>query len=129
MRKKMRVTWVPLALALLAGQSWCSASFAQSALDPKLTGDWIKVNTGDQIRIRNSGEAELFLSGEASMFNGNGGVEKCNEGGANLCIKLQRVNCAFRYSFVQNALNLQFRTGSPDIACKALSGDFQKRQD
>ena len=110
-------------------QGLLSPAWAQSSPDARLTGDWVKVGTGDQIRIKSNGELELFLSGQASVFNGNGAIEKCTEGGANLCFKAQRVNCAFRFSFLPTSLNLSFRTGGPDSACKALSGDFQKRQD
>ena len=102
---------------------------AQLALDRRLIGDWIKVGAGDLIKIHENGDIELFLSGQAAPFSGNGSIARCIEGGANLCLTGRRLKCEYRSSFAQGKLNLQFRTGSPDIACKAAAGDFRRREE
>ena len=100
---------------------------SQFAVDEKLFGTWSKDGTGELLKISSNGDVDIFLAGQATVFSGNGSIERCSEGGANLCIAGPRLKCAFRSAFTQGVLNLQFRTGSPDIACRALSGDFRRR--
>ena len=100
---------------------------SQFAVDERLFGTWSKDGTGELLKISSNGDVDIFLAGQATVFSGNGSIERCSEGGANLCIAGPRLKCAFRSAFTQGVLNLQFRTGSPDIACRALSGDFRRR--
>lgn len=100
-------------------------SQAQSSSRSELVGKWIKSESGDTIEFKANGDLDLFLSGQASPFSGNGSFERCTDGGANLCITGARLKCAYRYSVVQGMLNLQFRSGAPDVACKAAAGDFR----
>ena len=102
---------------------------AQSAVDQRVVGNWIKVGSGDRINFQANGDIELFFSGQAAPFSGNGSMGRCIEGGANLCLTGQRLQCNYRYSFTEEKLNLQFRTGSPAVACNAAAGDFRKRAD
>ena len=100
---------------------------SQFVVDERLFGTWSKDGTGELLKISSNGDVDIFLAGQATVFSGNGSIERCSEGGANLCIAGPRLKCAFRSAFTQGVLNLQFRTGSPDIACRALSGDFRRR--
>ena len=100
-------------------------SQAQSSSRPELVGKWIKTESGDTLEFKANGDLDLFLSGQASPFSGNGSFDRCTDGGANLCITGARLKCAYRYSVVQGMLNLQFRSGAPDVACKAAAGDFR----
>ena len=100
---------------------------SQFSVDERLFGRWSKDGTGEVLNIQQNGDVDIFLAGQATPFSGNGSIERCSEGGANLCIAGPRLKCAFRSAFTQGVLNLQFRTGSPDVACRALSGDFRRR--
>jgi len=99
---------------------------AQEVSIAEIYGKWIKSGTGDTIEFKSNADMILFLSGQASTFSGNGAFGKCTDGGGNLCITGLRLKCAYRYSIVQGQLNMQFRSGSPDLPCKAVSGDFRK---
>lgn len=91
----------------------------------ELVGKWMKSGTGETIEFKENGDVDLFLSGQAASFSGNGSFDRCTDGGANLCITGVRLKCAYRYALVQGKLNLQFRSGAPDAACKAAAGDFR----
>ena len=117
---------------ILAFSSFLSITLVQDAnsqfsVDERLFGTWSKDGTGELLKISSNGDVDIFLAGQATVFSGNGSIERCSEGGANLCISGPRLKCAFRSAFTQGVLNLQFRTGSPDIACRSLSGDFRRR--
>jgi hypothetical protein len=113
--------------SLCLGVIFANTAFSQFAVDDKLFGTWSKDGTGELLKISTNGDVDIFLAGQATVFSGNGSIERCSEGGANLCIAGPRLKCAFRSAFTQGVLNLQFRTGSPDVACRALSGDFRRR--
>ena len=113
-----------MAVALLSVGIMSQAVNAESAFDGRLIGEWSKAGSGDRIIMKDNGDADFFLSGQSSVFNGSGSFGRCIDGGGNLCITGARMKCAYRYSFVQDTLNLQFRSGGPDMACKALSGDY-----
>ena len=100
-------------------------ALAQASSSSELVGKWMKSGTGETIEFKANGDLDLFLSGQASPFSGNGSFDRCTEGGANVCITGARLKCAYRYSLVQGMLNLQFRSGAPDVACKAATGDFR----
>jgi len=104
----------------------CNAASAQEAVNSDLGGKWIKVGTGDTIEFKSNGDVDLFLSGQAASFSGNGSFSRCTDGGANVCITGNRLKCAYRYAIVQGQLNLQFRSGAPDVACRSAAGDFRK---
>jgi hypothetical protein len=108
------------------GISFSQPVLAQDALNSDLAGKWIKVGSGDTIDFKGNGDLDLFLSGQAASFSSNGSFSRCTDGGANLCITGTRLKCAYRYTIAQGQLNLQFRSGAPDIACKAAAGDFRK---
>jgi hypothetical protein len=97
----------------------------QASWSAELVGKWMKSGTGETIDFKEKGDVDLFLSGQATSFSGNGSFDRCTDGGANLCITGARLKCAYRYSLVQGILNLQFRSGAPDVACKAATGDFR----
>ena len=114
-------------LSTMLGTISINYANSQFAVDERLFGTWSKDGTGELLKISSNGDVDIFLAGQATVFSGNGSIERCSEGGANLCIAGPRLKCAFRSAFTQGVLNLQFRTGSPDIACRALSGDFRRR--
>ena len=97
----------------------------QGGASGELLGKWMKAGTGETIDFKANGDLDIFLSGQATSFSGNGSFDRCSDGGANLCITGARLKCAYRYSVVQGVLNLQFRSGAPDVACKAAAGDFR----
>ena len=113
-----------VALLSLAFGFPASAEFQVSA-NAELVGKWMKSGSGETIEFKENGDLDLFLSGQASSFSGNGSFDRCTEGGANLCITGVRLKCAYRYALVQGKLNLQFRSGAPDVACRAAAGDFR----
>ena len=104
-----------VALLSLAFGFPASAEFQVSA-NAELVGKWMKSGSGETIEFKENGDLDLFLSGQASSFSGNGSFDRCTEGGANLCITGVRLKCAYRYALVQGKLNLQFRSGAPDVA-------------
>ena len=91
----------------------------------ELIGKWMKTDSGETIEFKEKGDVDLFLSGAATSFSGNGSFDRCTDGGGNLCIAGPRLKCAYRYTLVQGKLNLQFRSGAPDVACRAAAGDFR----
>ena len=97
----------------------------QVSANPELVGKWMQSGTGETIDFKENGDLDLFLSGQATSFSGNGSFERCTDGGANLCVTGARLKCAYRYSVVQGTLNLQFRSGAPDVACRAAVGDYR----
>ena len=118
---------VLIVLSSLMGIIAVKEASSQFSVDERLFGTWSKDGTGELLKIFSNGDVDIFLAGQATVFSGNGSIERCSEGGANLCIAGPRLKCAFRSAFTQGVLNLQFRTGSPDVACRALSGDFRRR--
>jgi hypothetical protein len=99
----------------------------QPSLDRRLIGTWIQPGSGSSLEIRPDLQTVyLTFTGQPGVFNGRGAIEPCTTSGANICIKAERVNCSYRYSFSGGILNLQFKDGGPATACKAASGDFRK---
>lgn len=120
-------------LTLILAACFCMMQFgvsnavlAQESSNLDLGGKWLKYGTGDTIEFKSNGDLDLFLSGQAASFSGNGSFIRCTDGGANVCITGNRLKCAYRYAVVQGQLNLQFRSGAPDVACRAAAGDFRK---
>jgi hypothetical protein len=99
---------------------------AQGLLDGRLLGNWIKVGSGDTLKFFTNGDLNVSLSGPATVFSGVGSVERCTDGGANLCLVGPRFKCAYRYAFAEENLNLQLRGGGPAVACQAAAGDFRR---
>ena len=97
----------------------------QVSWSAELVGKWIKTDSGETIEFKEKGDVDLFLTGAATSFSGNGSFDRCTDGGGNLCIAGPRLKCAYRYTLVQGKLNLQFRSGAPDVACRAAAGDFR----
>lgn len=98
----------------------------QGLLDGRLLGNWLKSGSGDNIRFLSNGDLNISFSGAATVFNGVGSVERCADGGANICLVGPRFRCAYRYAFAGEGLNLSFRTGGPDVACRAAAGDYRR---
>ena len=125
--KNLSKCFVVMLFSAMFGTIAINHANSQFVVDERLFGTWSKDGTGELLKISSNGDVDIFLAGQATVFSGNGSIERCSEGGANLCIAGPRLKCAFRSAFTQGVLNLQFRTGSPDIACRALSGDFRRR--
>jgi hypothetical protein len=100
----------------------------QAPLDGRLLGNWLKVGSGDNLRFLPNGDLSVSFSGQATSFSGVGSVERCTDGGSNVCLVGPRFKCAYRYNFTGEGLNLQFRSGSPDVACRAAAGDFRRTE-
>jgi hypothetical protein len=127
----VKLVWLSQAIFIvIAGAlalSWPRQVLAQQPmLDARLLGNWLKVGSGDTLRFLPNGDLNASFGGQASGYSGVGSVERCTDGGANLCLSGPRFKCAYRYAFTSDDLNLQFRSGSPDIACKAAAGDFRR---
>ena len=118
--------WLVSSVALLSlAFGFPASAEVQASANAELVGKWMKSGTGETIDFKEKGDVDLFLSGQATSFSGNGSFDRCTDGGANLCITGARLKCAYRYSLVQGILNLQFRSGAPEVACKAATGDFR----
>jgi len=114
---------VTVVLAIM-GAAPCS--FAQFALDERLIGTWIRGGSADRLEIRRNGDIVITFSGQASVFNGLGSIERCVEGGANLCIVGERLKCSYRYVFSNDIMTLQYR-GGLELPCATASGDYRRR--
>lgn len=106
------------------------ATFGAFPMDDRLIGVWTKVGSGHRIDIKPNGDVHLLFGAEATRFNGMGAIERCTDGGGNLCISGPgTTRCSYRYSFYEGGMNLQYRGGGPDGACVAASGDFRRVQE
>jgi hypothetical protein len=112
-------------LALLVAPD-VQAQAPQGLLDGRLLGNWLKSGSGENVRFSPNGDLQISFSGAATVYNGVGSVERCADGGANICLVGPRFRCAYRYAFASDGLNLAFRTGGPDVACKAAAGDYKR---
>lgn len=129
MARFSRVGWTVL-IASIAGviySSSCHHSSAQPALDPRLIGTWIHKDTGVSLEIKDDMTINLAFTGQADVFSGHGTVQSCTRQGANLCIAKERFDCAYYYRFTgPERMNLQFKTGRPEVGCQAANGDYQR---
>ena len=125
-RQLKQKIWLVSSLALLSLTfSFPASAEVQVSWSAELIGKWMKTDSGETIEFKEKGDVDLFLSGAATSFSGNGSFDRCTDGGGNLCIAGPRLKCAYRYTLVQGKLNLQFRSGAPDVACRAAAGDFR----
>jgi hypothetical protein len=105
-----------------------SSAAAQFEIDRRVIGDWVKVGTGDRFEVRGDGEVALSFGGQAAVFSGLGSIQRCTEGGANICVSGARLKCAYHYVFSAGGImTLRLTAGEPAIACTALAGDFRRR--
>jgi len=124
--RKRHAAWhAAVAALVLAAAAAIPDASAQYRLDERLIGTWVQAGTSTRISIRKSGEILVDFPGPQSVFNGRGSIERCTEGGANACLTGTRFRCAYRYTFFEGGLNLQWRGGGAN-PCEAASGDYRR---
>ena len=103
------------------------ASPSQAGLSDDLYGAWIKKSTGEIVYFRSNGNAAILPS---SKYNEIKSIKylSCSKYGGNLCFMNDKIKCAYRYSFTQGVLNLQYRYTVNDNVpvCMSLYGDYTR---
>jgi len=104
-----------------------SASKVEARVDDDLSGAWIKKNTGEIINFRKDNVADISLSKKYNDIK-NINFVSCTKYGGNLCFKNKKLQCSYKYSFIQGVLNLQYRFTEHDniSVCMSLYGDYTR---
>ena len=99
----------------------------EAAIMDDLNGAWIKKNTGEIIYFKNNSSAVILPS---NKYNDVKSIKylSCTKYGGNLCFINDKLKCAYRYSFTQGVLNLQYRYTTNDNVpvCMSLYGDYTR---
>ena len=99
----------------------------EAAIMDDLNGAWIKKNTGEIIYFKNNSSAVILPS---NKYNDIKSIKylSCTKYGGNLCFINDKLKCAYRYSFTQGVLNLQYRYTANDNVpvCMSLYGDYTR---
>jgi hypothetical protein len=127
--RKAKIDAAVAVVVLLVGTATAlgQSLLVQLQLDGRLVGMWIRAESGDTIEFRSNGDTVVSLSGQFSMFSGVGAISRCTDAGANFCISLPRSQCAYRYEFLGEVMNLRLAKGDPFSVCKALAGDYSRK--
>ena len=99
----------------------------QAAIFDDLYGSWIKKSTGEIVHFRKNSIATILPS---NKYNDIKSIKylTCTKYGGNLCFINDQLKCAYRYSFTQGVLNLQYRYTANDNVpvCMSLYGDYTR---
>jgi hypothetical protein len=103
------------------------ASPSQAGIIDDLYGAWIKKSTGEIVYFRNNGNAAILPSPKYNEIKSIKYLQ-CSKYGGNLCFTNDKIKCAYRYSFTQGVMNLQYRYTVNDNVpvCMSLYGDYTK---
>jgi hypothetical protein len=104
-----------------------STCFAQQFLvDDRAQGSWVKTQAGHVIDLKRNGDVSVNMRGNFRNFSGSGSLERCTDGGGNLCISTEAFGrCSFRYNFRSGGIMNLIKVAGANI-CDELSGDYTR---
>jgi hypothetical protein len=94
-------------------------------LDNRLIGNWLQEGTGTTIEFKDNGRVNVGFEGGNAHYSGQGSIEKCTTAGANLCVRLQTLQCNLLYQFSDDRnITLSYHGGG--VPCPDLKGSYKK---
>jgi hypothetical protein len=112
------------AIQIVLASTVCLAQ--QFVVDDRTQGSWIKTQVGHLIELKRNGDVSITMRGTFRNFSGPGALERCIDGGGNLCIATEAFGkCSFRYSFRNDGVMNLSKTRGANV-CDELSGDYTR---
>ena len=115
------------AVAILSslGSTVCFAQ--QFGVDDRTGGSWVKNQSGHEIVLKPNGDVSIAMHGQFRNYSGPGSLERCTDGGGNLCISTEAIGkCSFRSSFRADGVMNLAKTKGNNI-CDELNGDYTRQ--